>query len=117
MLYSLLTDEADQVHEGNIKNCVTVASSELAFMAGHCLPKNCALGDEFTVYDNAGKSYPVEILYSDRMEQSGDDFAILKITDGKFPHYPSSMLLPENGLPYFILASIFRLISLFSKLL
>jgi len=104
MLYSLLTDiEAGEIKEGNIKNCVTVVTSELAFMLGYCLPKSCSLGDKFTIYGNDGISYPVEILYFDRVELDGDDFVILKTTDKKFPRYPHSMLMPDSGLPYFLL--------------
>lgn len=38
-----------EMHEGNILNCVTIATKEYALMAGHCLPKNITEGTQFNV--------------------------------------------------------------------
>lgn len=66
------------------------------------------------MYSCNNDSYDVRLVHVERYDESGDDFGIIEIQNGQFPHFPPATLLPEAGVPYFILVS-FYYIYLFCK--
>jgi hypothetical protein len=90
--------------EGNTRLCITIAEKDLAITASHCIPKNKQNGDSLTIFDQAGQSYQVSIIFRNKEL----DLALLKPTEKEFDIEPLEVGTVDIGTSYFALVSYIR---------